>query len=88
MKDIEDMSLGQKVAAVLSFIFTYGKFSNDNSPLIIEDNLDNQYIYKNLVESLKHIKNNRQVIIVTHNSTIVTNAETEQVVVLNSNNKN
>lgn len=91
MKDIEEMSLGQRVAAILSFIFNYGKFTNDSSPLIIdqpEDNLDNQYIYKNLVESLKHIKNNRQVIIVTHNSTIVTNAETEQVVVLNSNNKN
>ncbi|MFN2745237.1 Spaf_1101 family AAA-like ATPase [Bacillus sp. z60-18] len=90
MKDINEMSLGQKVAAILSFVFNYGYFTNDNTPLIIdqpEDNLDNQYIYKNLVESLRQIKNNRQVIIVTHNSTIVTNADTEQVIVLNSDNE-
>ncbi|GJM72681.1 hypothetical protein HMSSN036_48970 [Paenibacillus macerans] len=56
MKDISELSLGQKVVSILTFIFEYGKFSNDNTPLIIdqpEDNLDNQYIYKNLVSSLK-----------------------------------
>lgn len=90
MKDINEISLGQKVAAILSFVFNYGYFTNDNTPLIIdqpEDNLDNQYIYKNLVESLRQIKNNRQVIVVTHNSTIVTNADTEQVIVLKSDNE-
>ncbi|UTI42688.1 hypothetical protein NKG37_02735 [Niallia sp. RD1] len=45
-----------------------------------------QYIYINLVESLKKIKNKRQVIIVTHNPSIVTNAGAEQVIVLASNN--
>ncbi|MDR7246849.1 Spaf_1101 family AAA-like ATPase [Priestia megaterium] len=87
MKNIKEMSLGQKVAAILFFVFNYGYFVKDNTPLIIdqpEDNLDNQYIYKNLVTSLKKIKNNRQVIVVTHNSTIVTNSDTEQVIVLNS----
>lgn len=89
MKDVAEMSLGQKVVAILSFVFNYGYYIKDNTPLIIdqpEDNLDNQYIYKNLVESLKQIKNNRQVIIVTHNSTIVTNSDTEQVIVMESNN--
>ncbi|MFH0070906.1 AAA family ATPase, partial [Peribacillus sp. NPDC056705] len=89
MKDITEMSLGQKVVAILSFVFNYGYYIGDNTPLVIdqpEDNLDNQYIYKNLVESLKQIKNNRQVIIVTHNSTIVTNSDTEQVIVMESNN--
>lgn len=59
MKDINEISLGQKVVAILTFIFEYGKHFNDNTPLIIdqpEDNLDNQYIYKNLVNSLKQIK--------------------------------
>jgi ABC-type lipoprotein export system ATPase subunit len=91
MKEITEMSLGQKVVAILTFIFNYGYYVNDNTPLIIdqpEDNLDNQYIYKNLVESLKQIKNNRQVIIVTHNSTIVTNSDTEQVIVMDSNHSN
>lgn len=91
MKDINEISLGQKVVAILTFIFEYGKHFNDNTPLIIdqpEDNLDNQYIYKNLVNSLKQIKNNRQIIVVTHSSTIVTNADAEQVIVLDSNSQN
>jgi Predicted metal-dependent phosphoesterases (PHP family) len=91
MKDISELSLGQKVVTILTFIFEYGKFFDDNTPLIIdqpEDNLDNQYIYKNLVSSLKQIKNSRQIIIVTHSSTIVTNADAEQVIVLESDNKN
>lgn len=90
LKPIEALSLGQKVAAILTFIFKFGIHTNDNTPLIIdqpEDNLDSQYIYKNLVSSLRKIKNGRQVIIVTHNSTIVTNAVAEQVIVLNSDNK-
>ncbi|MGG2196567.1 Spaf_1101 family AAA-like ATPase [Paenibacillus sp.] len=89
MKDISLLSLGQKVVAILTFLFEYGKFTADNTPLIIdqpEDNLDNQYIYKNLVNSLRQIKNNRQIIVVTHSSTIVTNADAEQVIVLESNN--
>ncbi|MBT2636578.1 Spaf_1101 family AAA-like ATPase [Bacillus sp. ISL-39] len=90
LKPIETLSLGQKVAAILTFIFKFGIHAKDNTPLIIdqpEDNLDSQYIYKNLVSSLREIKNARQVIIVTHNSTIVTNAVAEQVIVLNSDNQ-
>jgi predicted ATP-dependent endonuclease of OLD family len=90
MKDIESLSLGQKVVAILTFIFEYGMFTSDNTPLIIdqpEDNLDNQYIYRNLVGSLRQIKNTRQIIVVTHSSTIVTNADSEQVIVLESDNK-
>ncbi|MFS0824344.1 Spaf_1101 family AAA-like ATPase [Bacillus sp. 1P02SD] len=90
LKPIDSLSLGQKVAAILTFIFKFGIHAKDNTPLIIdqpEDNLDSQYIYKNLVSSLREIKNGRQVIIVTHNSTIVTNAVAEQVIVLNSDNK-
>jgi predicted ATP-dependent endonuclease of OLD family len=90
MKNIEELSLGQRVAAILTFVFQFGYHTNDNTPLIIdqpEDNLDNQYIYKNLVKSLREIKNNRQVIIVTHSSTIVTNADAEQVIVMGSDNE-
>jgi len=90
MRNITDLSLGQKVVAVLSFVFKFGYHVNDNTPLIIdqpEDNLDNQYIYKNLVSSLREIKNSRQVIVVTHSSTIVTNADAEQVIVMGSDNE-
>ena len=91
MKDIEELSLGQKVIAILTFVFNFGVSVNDNTPLLIdqpEDNLDNQYIYKNLVKSLRGIKNCRQVVVVTHNSTIVTNADAEEVIVMDSDNSN
>ncbi|MET3683856.1 ABC-type lipoprotein export system ATPase subunit [Alkalibacillus flavidus] len=89
MKDIETLSLGQKVVAILTFLFGYGEHSNDSTPLVIdqpEDNLDNLYIYRNLVKSLRKIKNKRQVIISTHSATIVTNADAEQVIILDSDN--
>lgn len=88
-KNIEQLSSGQKVVAIITFLFQFGLISNDNTPLIIdqpEDNLDNAYIYNTLVTSLKEVKNNRQVIIVTHSSTIVTNANAEEVIVLESDN--
>lgn len=90
-KSVKELSLGQKVVAMLSFILSYSDYSNDYTPLIIdqpEDNLDNRYIYKNLVSDLRIAKSKRQVIIATHNSTIVTNSKAEQVIVMASNNEN
>lgn len=54
-KPVGALSLGQKVVAMLSFILGYSEYSKDYRPLLIdqpEDNLDNQYIYKNLVKQL------------------------------------
>ena len=62
--------------------FPSGKF---NQP---EDNLDSQYIYKNLVRQLRDIKNKRQIIIATHSATIVTNAMADQVCVMCSDGEN
>ncbi|MGF7060778.1 Spaf_1101 family AAA-like ATPase [Brassicibacter mesophilus] len=89
-KDVRTLSLGQKVVAMLSFILGYSEYSKDYRPLIIdqpEDNLDNQYIYKNLVKQLRRVKEKRQVIIATHSATIVTNAKADQVCVMVSDNK-
>jgi len=89
-RNVKQLSLGQKVVAMLTFILSYSDYSNDYTPLIIdqpEDNLDSQYIYNNLVEELKKTKEKRQVIIATHNSTIVTNSKTENVIIMKSNNK-
>ncbi len=88
-KSVNQLSLGQKVVAMLSFILGYSEYSGDYRPLLIdqpEDNLDNQYIYKNLVKQLRQIKEKRQIIIATHNATIVTNAKADQVCVMNSDN--
>ncbi|NKC59075.1 AAA family ATPase [Vagococcus fluvialis] len=86
-KSIQELSMGQKVVAMLNFILSFGEFVGDTSPLIIdqpEDNLDNQYIYKNLVQIFRGLKNNRQIIIASHNSTIVVNSSSELIYVMDS----
>lgn len=88
--DIRSLSLGQKVVAMLDFILAYGKYKDDYRPLVIdqpEDNLDSRYVYKNLVKHLRDAKNERQVIIATHNATIVTNAVSDCVIVMDSDGK-
>ncbi|AGA67860.1 putative ATPase [Desulfitobacterium dichloroeliminans LMG P-21439] len=89
-KDVRILSLGQKVVAMLSFILGFSEYSKDYRPLIIdqpEDNLDNLYIYRNLVKQLRGVKEKRQVIIATHSATIVTNAKADQVCVMVSDDK-
>lgn len=86
-KDIKHLSLGQKVVAMLDFILAYSEYSNDYRPLIIdqpEDNLDSQYIYKNLVKQIRSVKSKRQIIIATHNAALVTNTLSEHVCVMKS----
>ena len=78
------------VVTILDFIFIYGQFTDDRKPLSIdqpEDNLDNSHIYENLVQNLIQEKAKRQVIIAIHNSTIVTNAKAECVIVMESDNE-
>ena len=90
-RDVRNLSLGQKVVAMLSFVLGYSEYMNDYRPLVIdqpEDNLDNQYIYKTLVRQLREAKSKRQVIIATHNATLVTNTNAEQVCVMESNGDN
>lgn len=77
---IEEGSPGQKTAALLAFILSYGK-----EPLLLdqpEDDLDNELIYSLIVKQLREIKSKRQVIIVTHNANIVVNGDAEMVLPL------
>ncbi len=79
-KPVEQGSPGQKTAALLAFILSYG-----NEPLILdqpEDDLDNHLIYDLIVTQLRDIKQKRQVIIVTHNANIVVNGDSENVIAL------
>ena len=90
-KDIKQLSLGQKVVTMLDFILGYSDYSSDYRPLIIdqpEDNLDSRYIYEHLAKELRKAKSKRQVIIATHNSTIVTNAMSDLVIVMESDGRN
>lgn len=88
--EIKKLSQGQKTVAMLSFILGYSSYIGDERPLIIdqpEDNLDNRYIYENLVKIIRDVKNKKKIIIATHNATIVTNTRAEQVIVLESDNQ-
>lgn len=79
-KPLEQGSPGQKTAALLAFILSYGY-----EPLILdqpEDDLDNYLIYDLIVTQLREIKQKRQVIVVTHNANIVVNGDSENVIAL------
>lgn len=78
--DLEKGSAGQKAAAILAFLLSYG-----SEPLVIdqpEDDLDNALIYDLIVKQIHENKNRRQLIIVTHNPNIVVNGDSELVHVL------
>ena len=76
-RPIEQGSPGQKTAALLAFILSYG-----NEPLLLdqpEDDLDNELIYQLIVQQLRETKSQRQIIVVTHNANIVVNGDAEMV---------
>ncbi|MCY4188119.1 MAG: AAA family ATPase, partial [Bryobacterales bacterium] len=78
---IEDGSPGQKSAALLAFLLSYGK-----EPIILdqpEDDLDNHLIYDLIVQQIRESKKSRQVIVVTHNPNIVVNGDAEAVISMN-----
>ncbi|HFI0587014.1 TPA: hypothetical protein ACGO00_001187 [Streptococcus suis] len=76
---------------MLDFILAYSDYTGDYRPLIIdqpEDNLDNSYIYSHLVQQFRNVKTQRQIILATHNATIVTNSMTDQVIIMESDGVN
>lgn len=69
-RDFNTLSAGWRTSVILDLILGY---NNDIAPLIIdqpEDNLATNYINHGLIESIKKIKQKKQVIIVSHNATI------------------
>ena len=76
-QQIEEGSPGQKSAALLAFILSYG-----GEPLLLdqpEDDLDNELIYDLIVKQLRETKSKRQIIVITHNANIVVNGDAEMV---------
>lgn len=79
-KPINQLSLGQKGTVILKLFLSTG----NNCPIIIdqpEDHLDNNFIYKDLVSTLRNAKLKRQVIIVTHDANLVVNGDAEQIII-------
>jgi len=84
-KSLSTASAGQKTTAILTFILSYGKV-----PLILdqpEDDLDNRLVYDLIVDRLKKAKENRQLIVVTHNANIPVNGDAEYIISMDTESK-
>jgi len=84
-KSLSTASAGQKTTAILTFILSYGK-----TPLILdqpEDDLDNKLVYDLIVDRLKKAKENRQLIVVTHNANIPVNGDAEYIISMDTESK-
>jgi len=83
-KRVDQLSKGQKATAILPLILRAADY-----PLIFdqpEDDLDNRFIYATLVEIIRELKVERQLIFVTHNANIPVLGEAERVVVMKMEN--
>jgi hypothetical protein len=79
-KNISELSPGERGALLLIFYLT---LDQNDCPLIIdqpEENLDNQSVFKILVQFIKDAKEKRQIIIVTHNPNLAVACHAEQIV--------
>ena len=76
---MEKLSIGQKGTVLLKLFLAEGDY-----PLIVdmpEENLDNMFIYDELVDAFRQAKTKRQVITATNNANLVINTDAEQIVV-------
>lgn len=77
----KDMTGGQKAIALLELIF---RFDDEKYPILIdqpEDDLDVGGVATDLVNFIKSEKKERQIIVVTHNASLVVCSDTEEVLV-------
>ena len=75
---LRELSFGEKCSAILSIVML-----NKKTPLIIdqpEDELDHAFITENVVTTIRKIKNNRQLLISTHNPNIPVLGDAELVI--------
>ena len=84
-RSIVSASAGQKTTAVLTYILSQGTV-----PLLLdqpEDDLDNRLVCDLVVEKIKQIKENRQVIVITHNANIPVIGDAEYIISMDSNSR-
>lgn len=77
------LSMGQKCTAILSIILV-----ERNTPLIIdqpEDDLDNAFVFTNVVQTLRREKERRQFIVATHNANIPVSGDAELILLMKAN---
>src|SRR5262249_55148050 len=81
-RDLARLSVGQKATSILLILL-----AQRQKPLVIdqpEDDLDNRFIFKDVVQRLRDAKNERQLILSTHNANIPVLGDAELIVVLDS----
>jgi PHP family Zn ribbon phosphoesterase len=84
-RDLSRLSPGQKSTAILLLVM-----QESVDPLLIdqpEDDLDNRFIYDDIVMRLKQAKPARQFVIATHNANIPVLGDAEQIVALDAEEK-
>lgn len=81
-RETSHLSIGQKCTAILLIILLRSKY-----PLIVdqpEDDLDNSFVYRDIVQRLRREKECRQFIIATHNANIPVLGDAELIQVLHA----
>jgi len=84
-KHLSNLSVGQKCTALLSIVLL-----ESPATLLIdqpEDDLDNEFIFDQIVDTLRYEKERRQFIIVTHNANIPVSGDAELISVLHADEK-
>lgn len=84
---VEEMSPGKKALVLLELLIG---LEESKCPILIdqpEDDLDNRSIYYDLVQFIRNKKEERQIIIVTHNANVVLGADAEEVIIANQHGK-
>lgn len=79
-RDLTRLSVGQKATSILLILL-----ARDRKPLVIdqpEDDLDNRFIFNDVVGRLRRAKDQRQLILATHNANIPVLGDAELIVVL------
>jgi energy-coupling factor transporter ATP-binding protein EcfA2 len=77
---VSELSKGQKATAMLPLLLRSAPY-----PLILdqpEDDLDNRFIFQTLVKAIEDLKEERQLIFVTHNANIPVIGNAERVMVM------
>lgn len=84
---IEEMSPGKKALVLLELLIG---LEESKCPILIdqpEDDLDNRSIYYDLVQFIRNKKDERQIVMVTHNANVVLGADAEEVIIANQRGK-
>lgn len=76
---MNQLSRGQKGTVLLRIYLAKGE-----NPLIIdtpEENLDNQFVFDELIDAIRDAKVERQIFVATHDANLVVNTDSEQIII-------